>query len=88
MSNKLIGSFYFKQTVTKNLIGEFTNNKLFRVLTESADFIDSAVNEDFIGTYHSTWQQNEEHFFAKLKIDYKEGSNNSIYILKWVVRDN
>ena len=53
MRQDFVGSFYFKQTITGNLIGEFINNDSFDVHVESA----KRVNDQqlFEGTYDSTW---------------------------------
>lgn len=81
ISNHIIGRFYFKRTQNGNLIGEFSNNHILRNSTESADLIYSSDN--FVGQYNSNWQENGEAVFAKLYIDFKLGSRDSIYQLKW-----
>jgi hypothetical protein len=51
---RIIGSFYLKLTDSGNLVGEFTNSRLFTVATESATLIEQGA-EPFIGTYFSKW---------------------------------
>ncbi len=81
LHGKIIGRFYFKKTQNNNLIGEFSNNLHNRNYTESADSI--CATENFIGEYYSTWQDNGKATFAKLKIEYKEGSGTSLFKLEW-----
>jgi hypothetical protein len=84
---KLIGRFYFKQAGKGKLKGEFSNNKSTDILTETADLIknvDDRINErEFIGNYDSTWQENGEPVFAKLRIEYRQETDNKIYSLTW-----
>jgi hypothetical protein len=83
-----IGNFYFKQTGNGNLIGEFTNDKMDYILTESCDIKsdDKIITDKFIGKYHSTWQENSKPFYANLNIIYKNETGNKKYILEW--KDN
>lgn len=81
--SQIIGCFYFKRTSNNNLIGEFTNNLSEIVSTESADLIFQSDNTSFIGRYDSSWQENGVSHFAKLDISYKNGSNKSVFSLKW-----
>jgi len=77
----VLGRFYFKQTANGNLLGEFSNTGMQVNRTESAD-ITSRFNLPFIGTYRSTWfEQNEQSL--DLEIQYKIDSNNRIYTLIW-----
>jgi hypothetical protein len=85
MSTKLIGRFYFKRTDNGNLIGEFSNNTSVRNAGESAEVICSS--DKFIGEFHSTWYEDGLPCLAKLKIDFKPGTNNTIYSLRWEVTD-
>ncbi len=85
LSNNLIGRFYFKRTKNGNLIGEFSNLNSLKNSTESADAIEVEDNS-FIGEYHSTWQENGKAHDAKLTIEYKENTHNSIYVLKWFAK--
>jgi hypothetical protein len=80
--NKEVGRFYFKQTVNKNLIGEFSNSGTKQNFTESADVITGG--EPFIGEYLSTYQEDSVAYLTKLKIDYKDETANRIYSLSWV----
>lgn len=81
---KIIGRFYFKQTNSGNLIGEFSNNSMSTNSTESAD-ISQRDKEPFTGDYLTTWIQNEEAIFFKLKIQPKTIHN--IYKLTWYESD-
>ena len=73
---KLIGTFYFKQTIYGNLIGEFTNNTSEEILTETASL--EGKNKDFEGTYNSIWFDVELHQ-STLSITKKLNK----YLLKW-----
>ncbi len=53
MRPDFVGSFYFKQTNTGNLIGEFINNESFDIHVESAKLVND--QQLFVGTYTSTW---------------------------------
>ena len=81
MTNNLIGRFYFKQTDNGNLIGEFSNNKNIGVYTESADLMNSSGN--YLGKFHSTWQENGKPEFAVLKISQKPKTKGKIFTLTW-----
>ena len=77
----LIGSFYFERTTVGNLIGEFANNFSDYVMTETAN--PQKQNQNYIGTYDSTWYDDDAHH-AKLVITQKPGTHNKIFILKWI----
>lgn len=81
--SKIIGSFYLKKSGNGNLTGEFTNNTLFTVSTESADLKEPGA-EPFIGRYLSTWYENDVPFSAELVITPFAGKNtNTKYKLVW-----
>lgn len=80
---KIRGRFYFKKTSNNNLIGEFSNNVGNGVYTESADLIFQSHNNGFIGKYNSTWHEDGQPFLTELEISPKNGTNNSIFELKW-----
>lgn len=82
---KITGSFYFRQTETKNLIGEYTNNCLSIILTECSNYCgNNERNEEFIGQYITVWHdKNEGTQTMNLEITFKEGSNKKIFTLKW-----
>jgi hypothetical protein len=77
MNEKLTGTFYFKQTTSRNLIGEFTNNESEGILTETATPTPSSTNE-YEGNYDSVWLDTELHH-ADLSIN-KTGNK---FKLKW-----
>ena len=77
-----VGSFYFKQTVNGNLIGEYANNNDNFISTDSATNRCHSNNCDFIGTYDSTWFDTDMHR-AELKISLRQNTNNKIFILHW-----
>ena len=83
LHNCLIGRFYFKKTQNGNLIGEFSNNKIDFILTESADIQNGKISTDFIGIYNTTWQQNGQNFFAILIISNKQNTSHKIYEVEW-----
>ena len=83
--NKIIGRFYFKRTQNHNLLGEFSNNVHPGNFTESADCI--KITENFVGDYHATWQDNAVVIFAKLTINYKPNTRNTIFQLEWTSKN-
>jgi hypothetical protein len=74
----ILGSFYLRQSDTGNLIGEFYNNTMDRVRSESADMkIESSIA--FTGTYSSTWfDEGAQSLDLEITTD-----NNTIYNLRW-----
>lgn len=79
MNNNIKGCFYFIKTINGNLIGEFINNKIDKHIVESANLEQSENNNNFQGTYTTTWLQGKEAHKAKLVITKTE--NN--YLLSW-----
>lgn len=65
MRSDFVGSFYFKQTTTGNLLGEFINNDSTIINVESA--VLTSIKGAFIGTYDSIWNDGTLHS-AKLEI--------------------
>lgn len=86
ISGCLIGRFYFKKSHNGNLVGEFSNNRINIVSSESADVQSNETNTDFIGVYNTTWQQSGEPFLCKLTIIHRQNTSQRIYSLEW--RDN
>jgi hypothetical protein len=80
---KTTGRFYLKQTSNRNLIGEFSNRQNDNIFTESADLKSENANENYIGKYNSTWQENGTAYFKVLEIMHKPNTNNKIFTLKW-----
>lgn len=82
---KIIGSFYLKQTSNGNLTGEYTNNTLFTVSTESA-VLKEAGTEPFSGRYFSTWYERDVAYSAELIIKPLENVShtNAKYMLVWI----
>lgn len=78
----IIGTFYFKQTNSGNLIGEFTNNNMSGISTESAD-ITSNYKMKFEGTYETTWFEENMGQKLTLEIKVKETKSRLIYKLFW-----
>ena len=87
MANEMIGRFYLKQTSNGNLIGEWSNNDATRVFSESCDLIKSDDDKDYIGEYHSTWQEKTTPIFAKLTITNKPNSGG-LFHLEWRGKNN
>lgn len=77
------GRFYFKRTVSGNLIGEFSNDTSLGNSTESADRV-GIDHGNFIGYYTTTWQENNTPILSQLKISLKGGAVN-LFTLEWVV---
>jgi len=71
-----VGSFYFKQTPSGNLIGEFINNYSSSINVESAKL--KRFLENFVGDFTSVWDDGVLHK-AKLKITKKYDK----YIVEW-----
>jgi len=82
MKDKVLGSFYLKRTATGNLLGEYTNNELPYICTESADFLKGG-KFPFEGLYTSTWREIEGSVICQLDIKIKEDTNNLKYRLLW-----
>jgi hypothetical protein len=77
----IFGRFYFKRTASKNLVGEFSNDKS-GIHTESADLVGNAGN-DYFGDYYSTWQDSSSRsLHADLNISPKPGFPG-VYKLEW-----
>ena len=85
MATKILGRFYFKRTRNGNLVGEFSNDHSDRVSTESSDLLpgESGDNQGaYNGSYHSTWQENGNSFFAHLNISPAVRSK-CLFRLEW-----
>ena len=80
----IIGSFYLRLTDSGNLVGEFTNSRLFTIATESANRIEKG-NEPFIGTYFSKWDGLYGLASGMLTISYIQSTvpSNVKYNLVW-----
>ncbi len=77
----IVGTFYFKQNKSGNLLGEFTNNKMNGISTESSD-LTSSYQMRFVGTYETTWFEKKTSQNLTLVIDIKKDSDG-IYNLTW-----
>ncbi len=75
----VIGRFYLKQTKDGNLLGEFSNNKIDRVIAECANRV-PPFKEKFEGEYISTWIEENEAMVYELSII----AIGSTYKLKWI----
>lgn len=82
----VIGRFYFRQTDSGNLLGEFSNNHIDYVITECANLV-TDYKDKFIGTYESTWFESKANAL-KLKIDYKTSPISKVYTLIWTDNNN
>ena len=78
---KLEGRFFFKETDNGNLIGEYSNNYGIEISTESSDLIAGCDNDSFLGTYHSTWLEDEGPEFAELTIS--KIKRTKLFTLEW-----
>ncbi len=74
-----IGSFYFKQTPSGNLIGEFTNSIMEDIITESAD--KKPGTKGFNGEFVSSWVEYEVAHVTLLTI--KGPTPNGKFSLHW-----
>lgn len=78
---QIIGAFYFKQNKSGNLLGEFTNNKMEGVSTESSD-LTSNYKMKFEGIYETTWF--EENIGQNLTLEIRnESKNDNLFELTW-----
>ena len=78
-----IGCFYFKRTVSGNLLGEFSDNQGDRVYAECADLeIPGEDEAGFAGSYRSAWRQGKDKHFANLVIK-RNTKDKLIYTLTW-----
>ena len=83
MSKKVKGSFYLKQTVNGNLLGEFSNNQSIEIYKESAD-IKGSNTSPYIGNYDSKWFVDGIEYSAALSIKHKTSANKRLFNLEWV----
>jgi hypothetical protein len=80
--NMINGRFYFIQTDSGNLIGEYSNQNSIKNTPESAELLRRTEPfPRFIGDYTSTWFE-EIPVSMDLKIENKKGSNQ-IFVLTW-----
>lgn len=79
MSNKIIGTFYFRKTQSGNLIGEFSNNGIEEFNVECANIKENYNINEFDAKYITTWLEDFESHTAELEI-VKTDLN---YKLKW-----
>lgn len=79
------GRFYYMQTESGNLMGEYSNQTSFRNVPESAELIER--NGQFIGSYNSTWFEriDGESVSMILTIDFKPRSEGRLFRLIWQV---
>ena len=75
----IIGRFYFKRSVSGNLIGEYSNNDMQVVTTESADVLEPTKN--FVGNYDTSWREGGSVMSATLSIT--ERVAGKIFSLVW-----
>ena len=78
---KLIGRFYFKQTINGNLIGEFSNNLISRIITESSN-LEGEFSNPFIGRFRTIWHQELANTLV-LTISNRRETENRIFELIW-----
>jgi hypothetical protein len=77
MNSNFVGSFYFKQTIGGNLLGEFLNNGSNVINVECATLKTHKAN--FVGTYDSTWDDGKLH---RALLEITSLANNK-YLLTW-----
>ncbi len=77
MRKDFVGSFYFKKTISGNLIGEFLNNDSPIINVEGATVVKSKGG--FEGTYNSIWYDSSIHN-ATLTISKSKNK----YLIKWI----
>jgi hypothetical protein len=81
------GRFYYIQTDSGNLIGEYSNQTSESNTPESAELI--CGDGRFIGSYNSTWFEriDGESVSMILTIDFKPESKGRILVLTWQVKN-
>ncbi|WP_417592944.1 hypothetical protein [Owenweeksia hongkongensis] len=79
--NEIIGSFYFRLTENGNLAGEFTNNESNEIITEGGNLEGGEIDARFIGTYITSWVENDQSCIARLKISNPDNSRK--FTLVW-----
>ena len=84
----IIGSFYLKRITKDKLLGEFTNNRLFTVSSESCELIE-AGSAPFLGKYKSKWYIGDKCYSAILTISFIDHAMNKNvkYKLSWFMGD-
>ena len=86
---RFLGRFFYKLTENGNLFGEFSNNVVADIVSESADrkdgCEDKCANCRYHGTYRSTWRHDDKAVFAELKIFKKKGllGGDKLFSLEW-----
>lgn len=75
------GRFYFTQTQNGNLLGEYSNSKSDRNVTESADLTSEFAAGNLVGTYISTWFHGKPHSLT-LVVEEKSGTSG-ILSIRW-----
>ena len=83
----MIGNFILQKTHSGNLTGEFTNQLMNFISTESADLIEGQP-KSFEGTYISTWRENNEAFLLTLTISVLPNTAESKFHLEWFTLEN
>lgn len=79
----ILGRFYFTQSDTGNLLGEFSHNSIQAIITESADVREFPhPTEQFVGIYSSTWFE-EGIQSLTLDIRPKRADDRRILLLRW-----
>lgn len=77
------GAFYFRLTPNGNLIGEFINDVLNIPSSESADLNGIIGQIPFVGSYISTWREENNPEISILDISLPEQTRK--YILTWTI---
>jgi hypothetical protein len=70
--NKKIGSFWYRRTVSGNLVGESTEGGTKKIYTSSANLKPSPNDSDFTGKYRESWMEKGES--AATASDLEKGS--------------
>lgn len=78
---KLIGRCYFKLTASGNLLSEYSHNNSKGINTESASLVKAVSG--FVGTYNSYWNETDSTLPVTLEINFRKGTNDTIYTLTW-----
>lgn len=90
MEEQVFGSFHFRLTDSGNLLGEYFNNHGNIILTESANLINTARQENarsiFAGEYITSWLEGNTPTANRIRIE--RIPNTNIFNIFWTTIGN
>ncbi|MBB4806024.1 hypothetical protein HNP38_001296 [Chryseobacterium defluvii] len=89
MEELVFGSFHFRLTASRNLIGEYFNNHGNTILTESANFANSLENSSslFEAEYITSWLEGNKPYSYRMRIE-RIPNTNAFNVLWTTIRNN